>query len=188
MSFWATVKADLSAYERREVSHWSRLKKVRRFLRAYLDTDFRVVFQMRLIHRLAHSPLKSIGLLLYYRQKSRYCVDLSPWAFIGPGLRFQHPFNIVIGPEVRIGSNCMLFNGVTLGNARPDIMVNRMPSVGDNCILGTGVKVFGQIYIGDDLLVGANVVVRENLLKGNGYFNALEGARKVRVRRPAASA
>ena len=181
MAFWKTVIADLGAYHRRDLSQSGWGFKARKFLRGYLDTEFRVVFQTRVINRLSRSRFKSLGLLLYYRQKSRYCVDISPWAEIGPGLRLQHPFNIVIGPGARIGSNCILFNGVTLGNARPDILVNRMPVVGDGCVLGTGAKILGAVVVEEGLLVGANVLVRKDLVRGGDYFAQLEGERKVRV-------
>lgn len=181
MAFWDIVIADLGAYHRRDLANTGWGFKVRKFLRGYLDTEFRVVFQARVINCLARSRLKPLGLLLYYRQKSRYCVDISPWAEIGPGLRLQHPFNIVIGPGARIGRNCILFNGVTLGNARPDILVTRMPVVGDGCILGTGAKILGAVAVEEGLLVGANVLVRKDLARGGDYFANLEEARKVRA-------
>lgn len=184
MTFWSVVGADLDAYYLKAVSQRPVGQRALAFLRAWLDTDFRVVFHFRIIQRFAQSPLKPLGLLLYFRQKSRYSVDLSPWCEIGPGLRIQHPFNVVIGPQTKLGANCMLFNGVTLGNARPDILVNRMPTVGNNCILGTGAKIFGTIRVDDDLIVGANTVVKQDLVKGGDYFNQLEREGRVRQRHP----
>jgi serine O-acetyltransferase len=185
MRFWSVVGADLNAYYLKDLGERSAAARVLAFLRAWLDIDFRIVFHFRIFQRLTSSALKPIGLLLYFRQKSRYGVDLSPWCVIAPGLRLQHAFNLVIGPDVRIGANCVMFNGVTLGNARPDIPVQRMPMIGDNCILGTGAKIFGTIRVDSDLIVGANTVVKDDLIKGGAYFQQMEREGRVRVRRPA---
>lgn len=184
MRFWSVVGADLNSYYLKDISKRSAGARVLAFLRAWVDTDFRIVFHFRIFQRLARSGLKPLGLLLYFRQKSRYGVDLSPWCEIGPGLRLQHGFDIVVGPEVKIGANCVMFNGVTLGNARPDILTHRMPTIGDDCILGTGAKIFGRIRVDDGMIVGANAVVKQDLVKGDENFRQLEADRKVRVRRP----
>ena len=96
----------------------------------------------------------------------------------------MHAYDITVGPSVVIGANCLMFNGVTLGNARPDIMVNKMPVVGDKCILGTGAKLLGGLRVDDGVLVGANVVVRGDLIKGSEEFEAMVAARQVRARLP----
>lgn len=183
--FRECVRADLDAYYLAPISARGVAARIKALARAWLDIDFRIVFHFRIFQRLARSRLKPLGLLLYFRQKSRYGIDLSPWCEIGPGLRLQHAFDIVIGPDAKVGSTCVLFNGVTLGNARPDILTHRMPTIGDNCILGTGAKIFGTIRVDDDLIVGANAVLKQDLVKGSDYFRQLEAEGRVRVRRPA---
>lgn len=184
MTFWRVVGADLNSYYLKDIGKRSPAGRFLSFLRAWLDIDFRIVFQFRVFQRLTRSRLKPIGLLLYFRQKSRYGVDLSPWCEIGPGLRLQHAFDIVIGPEAKIGANCMLFNGVTLGNARPDILTHRMPTIGDNCILGTGAKIFGTIKVDEGVIVGANTVVKQDLMRGSEYLALLEQEGRARIRKP----
>jgi serine O-acetyltransferase len=184
MRFWSVVGADLNAYYLKDIGKRSAGRRVVAFLRAWLDIDFRIVFHFRIFQRLTRSSLKPLGLFLYFRQKSRYGVDLSPWCEIGPGLRLQHGFDIVIGPEVRVGANCLIFNGVTLGNARPDISTHRMPTIGDNCILGTGAKIFGTIRVDDDVIVGANAVLKQDLVKGEEHFRRMEAEGRARISRP----
>lgn len=179
------VRADLLAYVGSPLSR-SFLGRARQFLRAYIDRDFRLVFWLRVQRRLIENGFKPLALLIYFRMKSRYAVDLSPWAAIEPGLRLMHAYDITIGPEVRIGENCILFNGVTLGNARPDIQGNRMPIIGNRCILGTGAKILGAVRIDEDLLIGANVVVREDVTKGTPVFERMSRARQVRIRKDSA--
>jgi len=78
--------------------------------------------------------------------------DISQWADIGAGLRLIHMSDIVIGRRVKIGKNCSIANGVTLGEKN---IGGRMPRVGDNVYLGTGAKILGDIEIGDNSIIGA---------------------------------
>lgn len=182
LSLGEIIQWDLAAFYRDPALRLRRVP-LGKFLRAYLDIDFRIVFWLRVCAALSNGDWKPLGLLIYFRMKSRYSVDLSPWAWIGPGLRLMHAYDITIGPEVVIGRECILFNGVTLGNSRPDILSNRMPVVGNRCILGTGAKVLGGLRIGDDVLVGANMVVRGDLIPGTVEFERLVEEDQVRVRK-----
>lgn len=62
----------------------------------------------------------------------------------------------MINPNARVGANCRIHEGVTLGatNGSSDA-----PQIGDNCFLGSGAKVIGGIRIGDDVAIGAGAVV-----------------------------
>lgn len=154
------IKSDLSIYHMINLSNESYLKKRLLFLKAYFDIDFRVVFWFRIYSYLYKGKFKLIGILYYFRIKSRYSIDIHPTAIISPGLRLMHGFNIVIGPGVVIGCCCKIFNGVTLGKARPDNIELLMPKVGNYCILGTGAKILGKKIIADYSMVGANHVTR----------------------------
>ncbi|RLB51868.1 MAG: hypothetical protein DRJ42_16030 [Deltaproteobacteria bacterium] len=97
----------------------------------------------------------------------------TPWRFfrnvylptaadIGPGLRMVHPQSILVPPESKIGANCSLYHGVTLGTgSAPGV-----PSVGDNVMVFAGAKLLGGITIGSDVHVGANAVVTKNVPEG----------------------
>jgi serine O-acetyltransferase len=41
------------------------------------------------------------------------------------------------------------------------------PTIGDNCYLGPGAKIFGPITIGPSTVVGANAVVNKSFPEGN---------------------
>jgi len=87
-------------------------------------------------------------------------IDIAPDAHIGPGLWIPHVGFIVIGP-VRVGRNCEIFHGVTLG-ARESFMVQcspRLPTLGDRVWIGPGAVVAGDVTVGDDAAVGANSLV-----------------------------
>lgn len=159
----SAIKQDLCMFFMQERLFIKGLKGKLAFLKAWLDVDFRIVFWFRIYSALVRTPLKTIGILLYLRVKSRYGVDISPWAKIGPGFRLMHGFGVVIGPSVYIGDYCKVFNNATFGKKRPDNAENAMPTVGDFCIVGTGAKILGNISVCSYALIGANAVVLENI-------------------------
>lgn len=162
MSLKKIIRSDLSIYHMVDLSNLSFLKKRLLFLKAYFDIDFRAVFWFRIYSHLYSGLFKQIAILLYFRIKSKHSIDIHPTSIIGPGLRLMHGFNIAIGPDVEIGSCCKIFNGVTLGKARPDNTDILMPKVGNYCILGTGAKILGERFIQDCSIVGANHVTRRS--------------------------
>ncbi len=87
-------------------------------------------------------------------------ISLSPRAKIGPGLYINHFGSIFVG-DVNIGENCNLSQEVTIGVAgRGD--KRGMPVLGDRVYIAAGAKVFGQVVLGDDVVVGANAVVTKS--------------------------
>jgi serine acetyltransferase len=87
-------------------------------------------------------------------------VELPVSATIGPRLRLYHPHGIVLSPHCALGSDCVLRQGVTIGN-RVDRMGNELgvARVGDDVELGAGCMVIGDIEIGDHARIGALSIV-----------------------------
>jgi serine O-acetyltransferase len=89
--------------------------------------------------------------------------DIAVQAQIGPGLVLFHPNGVVIGPRVRMGSDCVVQQGVTIGGlGRDRAQENAATVIGDRVFFGAGAKVVGSLEIGDDCVVGANAVVTSN--------------------------
>jgi serine O-acetyltransferase len=80
---------------------------------------------------------------------------------IGGGLLMPHPNGIVIHPNAVIGPNCLIFQQVTIGTVGGDA-----PTIGGRVDLGAGAKVLGAIRVGDQVQVGANAVVLNDLPGG----------------------
>ena len=76
-------------------------------------------------------------------------------ARIGAGLRLIHPTNILIGPGVAIGEDCLIHNDVTLGTGP----IPGMPKIGNNVTIYPGARILGGVVIGDHAMIGANCVV-----------------------------
>ena len=82
---------------------------------------------------------------------------------IGHGLRIHHFGGIIFHPTVELGSNCTLYQGVTIGDRGGS---GRAAVIGNNVLIGAGAKVIGEITIGDNCVIGANVVVTKSMLPG----------------------
>jgi serine O-acetyltransferase len=165
-----TIQADLKSF----VSYpnlYSLNKdiKLRFFFKALLDIDYRAIFMYRLSCFFISKGAKKIGLLFYYRLKSAHAIDISPYAKIGPGFKVVHAFNIVIGPEVVLGDNCVCFNSVTIGNSHPGWKIENhdkkksMPIIGIRATLCPGARIIGNIVVGNDVMIGANSVILSDI-------------------------
>lgn len=80
---------------------------------------------------------------------------------IAGGLLIPHPNGIVIHPDAKIGPNCLLFQQVTIGDARGGI-----PRLGGHVDVGAGAKIIGPVTIGDHANIGANAVVTKDIPSG----------------------
>ena len=87
-------------------------------------------------------------------------VALPRSAKIGGGLRIDHFGAIVISPGAVIGRNCTIRQGVTIGNRKS---LDDIPVLGDNVNIGAGAKILGSIHIGNDVKIGANAVVLQDV-------------------------
>lgn len=71
---------------------------------------------------------------------------------------------IFISRGAVIGSNCVIFQQVTIGSSGiPDSEGFGAPTVGNNCYIGAGAKIIGNVRIGDNVRVGANSVVYKDV-------------------------
>ena len=83
----------------------------------------------------------------------------------GPGLSIAHSGTIVVNSDSKIGENCRIHHGVTIGSGRnaPD----DSPSIGNNVFIGTGAVVNGPITIADGIAIGANSFVNKSFSEPN---------------------
>jgi serine O-acetyltransferase len=72
--------------------------------------------------------------------------------------------SIFISGGATIGKNCVIFQQVTIGsNALADSRSIGAPSVGDNCYIAAGAKIVGKVHIGNNVRIGANAVVYQDV-------------------------
>ena len=89
-----------------------------------------------------------------------YGIEILPETRIGGGLVLPHLNGIIIHPTAQIGDNCTIYQQVTIGVNDFDEKIPRKAAViGNNCYIGAGAKIIGNIRIGDNVRIGANAVV-----------------------------
>lgn len=81
------------------------------------------------------------------------------------GLMLPHYGNIVINHNCKIGKNCRVHVGVNIGASYH--MSQAVPKIGNNCYIAPGAKLYGDIVIQDNTLVGANAVVNKSCFEKN---------------------
>lgn len=89
---------------------------------------------------------------LYNHYKIKYGVDMPVQSQIGEGLVIEHIGGIVINPEVMIGKNCNVYNGVTIGIEKRGKRKG-VPQIGDCVWIGANSIIVGNIKIGNDVLI-----------------------------------
>lgn len=123
-------------------------------------------FHAILFYKIAHFLYcrKLFFLARLISQVSRHLtgIEIHPGAKIGRRLFIDHGMGIVIGETATIGDDCTIYHNVTLGGTGKD-RFKRHPDIGNNVMIGAGVKVLGPIKIGNNVKVGANSVVLKDI-------------------------
>lgn len=89
-------------------------------------------------------------------------VELRPDTKIGKGLYLGHPYGITANLDARIGENCNLHKGVTIGQENRGSRKGS-PVIGNNVWIGINATVVGNITVGDDVLIAPNSYVNRDV-------------------------
>lgn len=90
---------------------------------------------------------------------------ISPSAKIGKGFWIYHHGTVIINGNVNIGDFCCLHGNNCIGNSGVE---NRgVPTIGNNCDIGFGAVIIGNISISDHTIIGANAVVNKGFSDPN---------------------
>jgi serine O-acetyltransferase len=87
-----------------------------------------------------------------------YGIELPYSVKLGQRVVIEHAGAIVIHGSAEIGDECILRQGVTLGNRYLEKPFDA-PRLGKRVNVGAGAKILGAVYVGDDAQIGANAVV-----------------------------
>ena len=72
----------------------------------------------------------------------------------------MHGFGVVLNGGAKIGRNCTMYHGVTIGVAND---LEKMPVIGDNVFIGADAKILGGVRVGNNVKIGAGAIVVENV-------------------------
>ncbi len=120
------------------------------------------VMLYRVAHLLIDMGIPFIPRYLSGIAKQLTGIDIHPGAIIGKNFFIDHGTGVVIGETTEVGDNVTLYQGVTLGGTSLEA-IKRHPTLGNNIIVGAGAKVLGPITIGDNVKIGANSVVTQDI-------------------------
>jgi serine O-acetyltransferase len=151
-------------------------RPVRKFMNSVIsiiNPDYIWDFQ-RLLRRLEYlKNVKSSGLInkivyLYLRLKfKKMSLRLGfsiPENVFGPGLAIVHYGTIVVNCNAKIGANCRIHVDTNIGASGGS---DKAPQIGDNVYIAPGAKIFGDITIPKNTVIGANSVVNKSFNEEN---------------------
>ena len=95
----------------------------------------------------------------FHRLSVKLGFTIPPNVF-GEGLAIPHYGTIVVHGNARVGRNCRLQEGVTIGATGGS---HKAAVIGNNCYFGSGAKVLGAVTIADDVAIGAGAVVTKDI-------------------------
>lgn len=153
-SYQYYIKRDLKAYELDKLSFYN-----------YMWMDC-VRFQLRLrkieyLHNVRRGNIFCrmqliILEIMNHRLATRLGLSI-PKNVFGAGLCIVHYGTIVVSSKANIGENCRIHPSTSIGE------YNGAPIIGNNVYIGPGAKLFGGIHIGNNVAIGANAVVNNDV-------------------------
>ena len=98
-----------------------------------------------------------------------YGIELCVTTNIGRRVHIAHQSGITIHPLATLGDDCLLRQGVTLGQAMyaPNQPAKPAPTLGERVWIGANATIFGGATIGDDVVIGPNSVVMTDIPSGS---------------------
>ena len=150
MNFFRTINKDISRYKIDNKIDWSEPSIIVIIIYRWGKSIQKIKFKpLKFIFKICHLPFFVFFTLLTGIHLPRNCE-------IEPGFRIFHFGCIILNPLAKIGTNCTMRHGVTIGNRQE---IDDVPVLGDNVDIGAGAKILGKIKIGNNVSIGANAVV-----------------------------
>lgn len=104
---------------------------------------------------------KMLGLFYRYqlnRLSRKLHIQIPYTARVGMGLNIVHYGRLIISPFAKIGDNCNIFTGVTIGSTNRGEKKG-VPTIGNKVWIGPNVVIVGGVKIGDNVLIAANTFI-----------------------------
>lgn len=155
LGLWQQIKEDWIAHGRDWTKPGFRAVAVQRF----------GAWRMQVEPKLLRAPLSILYRSLYRKVRNTYGIDLPYTVKLGRRVVIEHQSAIIIHGYCTIGDDCIIRQGVTLGNRYLEKPLDS-PQLGDRVNIGAGAKILGKINLGDDVNIGANAVVLSDIPAG----------------------
>ena len=155
LGLWQQIQEDWVAHGRDWTKPGFRAVAIQRF----------GAWKIQIKSKLLRAPLSILYTSLYRKVRNTYGIDLPCTVKLGRRVIVEHESGIVIHGYCEIGDDCIIRQGVTLGNRYLDRPLES-PKLGARVNIGAGAKILGNVTIGDDANVGANAVVLADIPPG----------------------
>lgn len=155
LGFWQQIKEDWIAHGRDWTKPGFRAVFVQRF----------GVWRMKIQPKFLRAPLSLLYRELYRRIRNGYGIELPYTVDLGRRVIIEHQSDIVIHGYCKIGDDCVIRQGVTIGNRYLERPLDA-PKLGKRVNVGAGAKILGDVTIGDYANIGANSVVLSDIPAG----------------------
>lgn len=153
--FWALISEDYRTHGRDWTRPGFRAVAVHRF----------GTWRMGIRSRLIRAPFSLVYRWMYRFVRNFYGIELPYSVVLGRRVVIEHQHGIVIHGSSVIGDDCVIRQGVTIGNRYLHKPLEA-PVLGHRVNVGAGAKLLGGIRIGDDASIGANAVVLRDIPSG----------------------
>lgn len=145
------IKSDLSRYG---------YSGTKGFIKAFFIPGFRYTLLIRLIQ---NGNILNPIYKFFWRFYSRwYGIQIQYNTMIGEGFYIGHFGNIIINGDTKIGKNCNIAQGVTIGKTNRGVMKGA-PKIGNEVWIGANAVIVGNIIIGNNVLIAPNSFVNFNV-------------------------
>lgn len=155
LTLWQQIQEDWKAHGRDWTKPGFQAVAIQRF----------GVWRMSIEPILLRAPFSIFYRSLYRKARNTYGIDLPYTVQLGRRVIIEHQGAIVIHGDCVIGDDCIIRQGVTLGNRYLDRPLEA-PVLGDRVNVGAGAKILGQVHLNDDVNIGANAVVLTDVPAG----------------------
>ena len=132
----------------------------------FFNRGFHALLFYRIANKFYKWKIPVLPLILTRVIQILYAIDIDYKASLDGGVVIVHGVGLVIGSGARVGTNVVLFHGVTLGRRGigPTISdTDGFPFIEEDCIICAGAVLLGKIVVGKNSTIGANCVVTNNV-------------------------
>ena len=128
-------------------------------LKKCFSPNLHYIYLLRKSQKYYKTPIINIFYKIILRHfQMKYGFQIYPETQIGEGFYLGHWGALVINPKSKIGKNCNIAQGVTIGQQNRG-KNEGFPEIGDEVWIGTNAVIVGNIKIGNNVLIAPNAYV-----------------------------
>ncbi|AXA33613.1 serine O-acetyltransferase EpsC [Francisella adeliensis] len=129
------------------------------------------IMMHRISHALDNLNIPILPRMISKKTHEKTSIDIHPKAKIGESFFIDHGAGVVIGETCIVGNFVTLYHGVTLGaksfpkDENNEVIrgIKRHPNIEDNVTIYSNTTILGDITIGRESIIGANVSITKDI-------------------------